>query len=43
MRFGMPTGQWTYRERRFVSCALEITTTISVVPAWWARLALAGR
>ncbi len=31
-----------YRERRFVSCAVEITTVISVAPVWRARLALAG-
>jgi hypothetical protein len=29
-------------ERRFVSCAVEITTVISVAPVWRARLALAG-
>jgi hypothetical protein len=31
-----------YHERRFVSCAAEITTVISVAPVWRARLALAG-
>jgi hypothetical protein len=54
MEFGMPgravdlepvmllSSASRYRERRFVSCAVEITTVISVAPVWRARLALAG-